>query len=75
MLLLSIRPHLATLVGFNLPCIIDGGSLPNVGRVEWAANGPQQDGNSPFANPNIGGLFSASPETASVWSFSQKESV
>ncbi|CAL9096187.1 unnamed protein product [Musa acuminata var. zebrina] len=51
------------------------GSLPNVGRVEWAATGPQQDGNSSFANSNIGGLFSASPETASVWSFSQKESV
>ncbi|WOL18639.1 hypothetical protein Cni_G27436 [Canna indica] len=49
-------------------------SPPSVARNEWGSKVPQQYGSSALAKPNIGGLFSTSADTESVWSFSQKES-
>ncbi|KAJ8499361.1 hypothetical protein OPV22_009913 [Ensete ventricosum] len=56
-------------------CWFSDRGLLDLGRMEWALNDPQQDGKSTLANPNVEGLFSASPYTESVWSFSQKETV
>ncbi|CAL9193123.1 unnamed protein product [Musa hybrid cultivar] len=56
-------------------CWFSDRGLLGLGRMEWALDGPQRDEKSTLANPNVEGLFSASPDTESVWSFSQNETV